>query len=152
MTFGQSIQPSSYDWGGRTIYETSPVNGSDTCWFQNNDGVVPFTTVTGGGKTFASGSYYKDVIGPTVGLVLYYRAHQRVPCGSQVQQALWIRCDPADHSQDWKYLTYTDSVGIGSTDVVATRGPSRTEIYWVSPAVKAASAVAPFLLRMRLRH
>jgi hypothetical protein len=151
-TFGQSVVPSNHDWGGRTDYETSPTPGSDTCWFPDaaKDGVQPITTVTGGGFTFASGSSYKDDIGTTIGVVLYYRSHNRAPCGFQVQQALWMECDPADHSKDANYLTYTDSVGIGTTDVVATRGGGRTETFWIAPAVKAATqAVNQLLLKKR---
>jgi hypothetical protein len=156
-TFRQSIVPTTYDWGGRTVYETSPVAGSDTCYNEAIDaplGIPKGDKVTGGGVTIASGSSYGDDIGASENLVTYYRSRNRVPCGYQVHQAIWIQCD-AGHSADVNYANYTGSFGFGTTDLTAVRGcggPAgciSTTTFWLSPTVVVNKVVSNFLLRKK---
>jgi len=155
-TFRQSLVPTDFDWGGRYIYETSPPNsGSDGCWIPDNpDNIPKFDVVTGGGYSIVEGSSYGDDIGATEDIVNYYRAHQRAPCGFQVQQQVWIRCDPnsivaGTPTTDVNFKNYTDSVGIGTTDVNATKGTVFAETQWLSPSTVRAvqSAVNQLVLK-----
>jgi hypothetical protein len=55
----------------------------------------------------------------------------------------------AHHSKDVNYLTYTDQVGIGTTDIVAVRGPKTVEIFWAPGAVAISNVITNILLKRK---
>jgi len=146
--------PSVIDWGGRRIYEVSPPNtGSDSCYYPNTFGVVKNEAVTGGDLYIISGGSYKDDIGASTDLVLFYRGNlpgtiNRAPCGLQVVQDTWMACQGPPSDPDQVFARNADSYGIGTTAVTAVRAGSGATTFW-SPAVSAANAVVRYLLKKR---
>jgi hypothetical protein len=78
---------------GYLVQETNAAPAVDTCWFPNQDGVLPITGVTGSQWTVNDGNTWgPDDVGVFPGLVTYYRAHRRAPCGATVFQQMQIQC------------------------------------------------------------
>jgi len=141
---GSNVCSVVFGWGGRTIMESAPATppGSDSCYYPNNFGIQPQTTVTGGYITLDPGVQYKDLIGSTEAVVLFYRGqlnsqNVRVPCGYQVHQRMSMLCSTGEQDGVW-VPDQVLSFGIGTTNVSAIRGPSdKAERYW-SPKVTSA--------------
>jgi hypothetical protein len=127
--FGQGLiftESSSgwYDFGGRTITETFPQAGVDSCHFLGSSipdqsvGVAEESgTLTSAG---ANPIIYPDTVGPIQSFVTYYRATSRTPCNVTLNQVMVIDCpDGTKPYQPNKLIAFT-----GDTTVTDLRGPA----------------------------
>ncbi|MGD0859510.1 MAG: hypothetical protein ABR912_09345 [Terracidiphilus sp.] len=92
--------PGGDNFFGFAVQETDAGGGVDACWFPNQDGVIPTTTVTGGEWMVQDGNTWgEDYVGSLPKTVAYYRAQNRVPCEITVHQQMQMRCsDDAWHN------------------------------------------------------
>jgi hypothetical protein len=128
----------TWNFGGRTVTETTPSPGSDMCWFSGS-AIAPFNQVTGsswGVNENGNNSYDGlDQIGQSVKAVYYYREMGRTPCTTTFPQQMTIDCS----SQNAPYgnpntITYT----ITPTTITSSRAAaSETETYQTPTILKA---------------
>src|SRR5579872_4545659 len=143
--FTQYLAPTTFDWGGRQVSETSPQPGEDTCW----DSTVPALggpknptlTVTGGSPIVMASqngvtTSYKDLVGATADLVKFYRRVGKTPCHIFVYQAMQIACDtvPKPNALQTFANNQDDSI-INQTTVQGVRGSVKSDFrLWGTPA------------------
>jgi hypothetical protein len=92
--WNQKLAPDSptYEYEGRGIYEYGNGAGTDTCWFPESKFPIYDTISTPGFAWTVSSknTWGADWIGWYQGAVKYYRAQNRVPCGSRFPQLVMI--------------------------------------------------------------
>ena len=123
--FYQYLQPTNYNFEGRTITESFPSPGTDTCWFPGGPFPQPLVNrptksiypyVDSSVSSVATG--YWDEVGPSVEVVDAYRlADHSIPCSLTYQQVMSI--DTLSGSQ--VYAVNTLQMIIGPTTVTDIR-------------------------------
>lgn len=120
------------DWGGRTIAETFPQNGTDTCYFALS-AVPPLNGIPGTPFTLASGAGYNDIVGVNDSVVKYYRNTGRTPCGVTNHQVMVIDCPTGNQT----YATNTLITTLGDLTVTDSRaGVQSPSLKWGPPPPK----------------
>jgi hypothetical protein len=123
----QTLLPASPSLAGRTVFETDPGGGTDTCW-TNTSIFDPHTHVTGGQWTVGSGNTWgPDQVGFQEAAVPYYRQHGRAPCAASFPQLMVIGCLTGPPIV---YQTNTLGAGITSTTVTSIRAGSQQSRTW----------------------
>jgi hypothetical protein len=132
--FYQQLSPATtYNWGGRTITETFPTNGVDSCWY-------PGSLIGKGGinhppllQTFSSNQEgYNDKLGLGTSNASYYRQHGRAPCGTTLYQTMVMDCPNPPGNQS--FATGTLFLGVGQTTVTDIRNNVPATEVWGTPA------------------
>lgn len=127
--FQMQLAPSSstYNWAGRTIYETFPQAPVDGCWYPGSAIPKAPSPPTRNVPLGSSGTY-ADQIGPWTGALQYYRQKSRTPCSYTQSQVMVIDCPnpPANPT----YTTITQIIEMGPLQLTVTRGnyPAVSEI------------------------
>jgi hypothetical protein len=125
------------DWGGRTVTETFPQPGTDSCWFSGSTyGQTTQGFFTGSAIVLDAGSNtYDDTMGidnNDVGAIVYYRDKGRSPCSWTFHQVMVMACPTKNVS----YATNTQIIGDGDL-IFSLQKNSLLEIRnWGSPAPK----------------
>lgn len=130
--FHQSIIATDFDWGGRTISETFPQDGIDTCWWPGSKYTQTLRGIPWAPITFDRGapSGYYDAVGMSPTVADYYRKQGKSPCGFTLYQRMTIDCP----NGNTPYITNTLYLGVEPTTVTNKRaGVPATEV-WGSPA------------------
>lgn len=134
--FVQSYTPTDYNWGGRTVSESFPQLGYDSCWFYGSDYPafvqgIPHapTTLTGAVPT---GS--RDTIGMSPAVVNFYRRRGKTPCGFTVYQTMSIDCAAPQGTTAFK----THPLFLGAEYMTVTSGRAGIEAsrIWGTPAIE----------------
>lgn len=128
--FQTSLQSTSFDWGGRTIAETFPQGGTDSCYFSGSI-YTPMQPVAAAPSVLNSGtpSSYQDQIGMADQAAAYYRATGHSPCGLSATQVMVIACD----SGNMPYMTNALFLGPDKTNTISQRGNVRVTTPWGIP-------------------
>jgi hypothetical protein len=93
----QTLMPTTTDFSGRSVKETSPGAGIDNCWYKGS-ALPRADMITGGTWTVNVGNTWgDDNVGWTPGAVAYYRAKARTPCGFTIYQQMTIFTCPGDY-------------------------------------------------------
>lgn len=102
----QTLTPTGTNFSGESVQEKDPGGGGpDTCWFPGS-AIAPFTAITGGTWTVASGNKWGiDFVGFGTTAVTYYRSKHRDPCGTTFHQQMTIRA-AIDVAKGTGYVNY----------------------------------------------
>jgi hypothetical protein len=120
--WNQTLQPTTFNFGGRYVTEESPGDGTDSCWFSLSI-YDPFVHVSGGTwNVDASSVWGSDYVGYSEDMVHYYRTNGVVPCGARFQQEMYIGCSDSPPSRT--YITNDLGSDITSTSVSSIRAGS----------------------------
>jgi hypothetical protein len=134
--YHQSLLPTNYNYGGRTIAESFPTAGTDTCWFPNSAYPYQAVGVAYPSITFGNSapSGYSDSIGVGADRINYYRQHNRAPCGYTWYQRMSIDVlGNGGTTQYTGYITNTLYVGIGKTSITVNRAGGSAYQIWGTP-------------------
>jgi hypothetical protein len=130
--FDQQPLPTTYNWGGRTVTETFPTNGNDSCWFQGSligKGGINHPSLT---YNLPSNKGYTDKLGLGTQNANYYRQHGRTPCGTTLYQTMVMDCPNPQGNQ--YYSNGTLFLGIGQRTVTDIRNNVGKSEPWGTPA------------------
>jgi hypothetical protein len=125
--FRGTMNPMSFNFGGRTWQETFPQGGFDSCWFNNTGGIPFFSPQASSPSTLAAtdNNSYEDDVGDANGnknlpsnTIAYYRRAGRAPCSYGGVQSMIIACD----TYSSVYQKNTLSINIGTTTYSVSRG------------------------------
>jgi hypothetical protein len=120
--WNQTLQPTTFNFGGRYVTEESPGDGTDSCHFplSTHD---PLVRVTGGiWNVDATSVWGSDYVGYNEDAVHYYRANGATPCGARFQQKMYIGCSDSPYSRT--YITNDLGSDITNTWVSSIRAGS----------------------------
>jgi hypothetical protein len=120
--WNQTLQPTTFNFGGRYVTEESPGDGTDSCHFALST-YDPFVHISFFiWNVNASSLWGSDYVGYTEDMVHYYRTNGTVPCGARFQQKMYIDCSDAPASRT--YITNDLGSDITSTSVSSIRAGS----------------------------
>lgn len=124
--FKMTLQPTSYNFGGRTVSESSNGDGIDTC-YRSGDNTIEQTDVRFFDAEVNASSQYADVLGWSADAIRYYRQRGRAPCQFSVTQFLSIGCEQASPV----YKAHEVAMGIKPFHVWVSRdGVNPGDRYW----------------------
>jgi|HubBroStandDraft_2_1064218.scaffolds.fasta_scaffold06923_7 hypothetical protein len=123
--WNQTLQPTTFNFGGRSVSEATAVDGTDNCYFPLSNfapldhvtSPLPFTW-----NVDASNVWGSDYVGYSEAAVDYYRSNSRVPCGTRFQQTMSIDCHDSPTTR--AYITNDLGSDITSTSVSSIRAGS----------------------------
>jgi hypothetical protein len=146
--FKATLQPTSFNFGGRTVTETFPADvqpaDADSCWFPTNGRYLKYVPQQADPVLLDSSvnNVYRDAIGPDgdrIGdegydLVEFYRSRGRAPCAFKATQKMTIDC----HTSSPVYKTNALILSLGD----ATFNDSRDGVAPTTPRTYGVSQTA----------
>jgi hypothetical protein len=116
--FQMTLEPSSNNYDGYSVTESSPVLGSNTCWWSGS-GMVQYPTVQGSTWDIADDQYGLDTVGFGSGVVNLIQtqgaAHDvEFPCTVDIYQSM-------TYDSDDLYVTNLLTQTVGSNTVTVCR-------------------------------
>jgi hypothetical protein len=141
-----------FNYGGRTVTETFPQGGTDTCYFAAQGKYLPWTPVAAPPHVISGNGHnvYGDRIGAPGDVVEFYRSHNRAPCSFKTAQKITVDC----RNGPQVYITNPLEIDIADATVTVTRvaGDPHQKVWGTSQSEFRAAQVAIIRLLFLRRH